>query len=56
MNCESIELLAVCSVQQSAAVCEAPAAALPNISIRCGWVCDHSRAPGILPNLSCHSS
>jgi len=31
--------------QRSAAVCEAPAAALRDRSTRCGWVCDHSRAP-----------
>ena len=31
--------------ERSAAVCEAPAAALRERSTRCGWVCDHSRAP-----------
>ena len=30
---------------RSAAVCEAPAAASANQATRCGWVCDHSRAP-----------
>ncbi len=29
----------------SAAVCEAPAAAWSDCFTRCGWVCDHSRAP-----------
>ncbi|PAW85713.1 MAG: hypothetical protein B9S33_09380 [Pedosphaera sp. Tous-C6FEB] len=33
------------SVARSAAVCAAPAAAVPNIAKRCGWVSDHSRAP-----------
>lgn len=33
------------AVGRSAAVCAAPAAAVPVIARRCGWVSDHSRAP-----------
>ncbi len=33
------------SISRSATVCEAPVAAHSKFTKRCGWVCDHSRAP-----------
>jgi hypothetical protein len=51
MNQSPQDFRGASATNRSAAVCGAPAAARLEPSVRCGWVCDHSRAPFALTML-----